>query len=332
MDIFLKRGIHLSPRYTPLMIAHRGGTGLWPENTLEAFRRAIDLGIDGIELDVHLSGDGVLVVHHDETLKPAIARDHKGQWLTPPTPRIKDLTFEDLQTYDVGRLRPDSRYGVRFPEQTAIDGARIPSLDATIELLKARAPESFRLYVELKTALLDPETGADPRKLAQMTARCVQSHGFETQTTFVSFEWKALQSMKEYLPDSERRFITFPFMMIDPNHEAAALDKPGSTTIRLRALSREGGPWAAGIDWRTQPGESFGAKILHSIKAAGGEGWFAYFRDVTAEMLMLADDLGLKVSVWTVDQPEEMERLAGLGVEAILTDRPDRLKQLFENR
>ena len=319
----------MSHTHTPLQIAHRGGTGLWPENTLEAFDHAIDLGVDGIELDVHLSGDDVLVVHHDETLKPAIARDHRGQWLTPPTPRIKDLTFKALQTYDVGRLKPNSRYGNRFPEQTAIDGALIPSLDAAMDLLKARAPESFRLYVELKTAVLEPEAGADPHKLAQAAVHCVQSHGFEAQTTFISFEWGALQTVKKCLPTAERRFTTFPFSWIDPNHETAARDKPGSTTARLRALSREGGSWAGGIDWRTQPGDSFGAKILYSIDTAGGEGWFAYFRDVTAEMMALANDLGLKVFAWTVDRPEDMHRLADLKVEAILTDRPDRLIKLF---
>ena len=116
----------MTKKNTPLRIAHRGGSGLWPENTIEAFRNAIDLGADGLELDVHLSRDGVLVVHHDEALNPAIARDNSGKWVEKPTPRIKDLTFDELQAYDVGRLQPGTRYGERYPDQIAIDGARIP--------------------------------------------------------------------------------------------------------------------------------------------------------------------------------------------------------------
>ena len=63
----------------PLHVAHRGGAGLWPENTMAAFTRAIAAGADGIELDVHLSKDGKLVVHHDESLKPSIARGAGGE-------------------------------------------------------------------------------------------------------------------------------------------------------------------------------------------------------------------------------------------------------------
>ena len=57
-------------RTKPLNIAHRGGADLWPENTLEAFARAIDMGVDGLEFDIQLSQDGALVIHHDATLKP----------------------------------------------------------------------------------------------------------------------------------------------------------------------------------------------------------------------------------------------------------------------
>ncbi len=313
----------------PLRIAHRGGSGLWPENTIEAFQNSIDLGTDGIELDVHLSKDGVLVVHHDETLKPAIARDSSGKWVNKPTPRIKDLTFDELQAYDVGRLQPGTRYAERYPEQAAIDGALIPPLDDIINLIKSRAGPDFRLYLELKTALLEPETGADPVELTKAAVNCIQAHSFESQVTYVSFEWIALRMVKELQPQSECRFTTFPFLWIDPDHPFTEQDQPGAVLTQIRALSKAGSPWTAGIDWREQPGANFAEKTLHSIKAAGGEGWFAYFPDVTKETMALANELELKVSVWTVDLQEDMKRMADLGVEAILTDRPDRLIKLF---
>jgi len=309
----------------PLKIAHRGGSGLWPENTIEAFTRAINLGSDGIELDVHLSKDNILVVHHDEALKPAIARDHSGRWVTEPLPRIKDLTFEAIQTYDVGRLQPNTKYGARFPEQSPIDGARIPSLTAVIDLIKSQAKPDFRLYLELKTAPLEPESGADPLLLAQAAAQSVELQGVTSQVIFVSFEWAALQKVKEILPQSECRYTTFPFAWIDPEHPQTELDHPGSVSEQLRALSKAGSTWTSGIDWRKQPGNNFAEKTLHSIKAAGGKGWFAYFRDVTEETMAVARQLDLEVSVWTVDLEKDMKNMAELGVEAILSDRPDRL-------
>ena len=75
----------------PLNIAHRGGAGLFPENTLAAFRDAVARGCDGAELDVQLSKDGEVVVYHDYRLKPEITRGLDGKFLTRPTPRIKDL-------------------------------------------------------------------------------------------------------------------------------------------------------------------------------------------------------------------------------------------------
>ena len=79
----------------PWIIAHRGGAGLKPENTLAAFRDAVARGCDGAELDVQLSRDGEVVVFHDNRLKPEICRDASGRWLARPTPRIKDLTLTE---------------------------------------------------------------------------------------------------------------------------------------------------------------------------------------------------------------------------------------------
>src|SRR5229473_4645360 len=74
-----------------LNFAHRGGAGLYPENTLAAFRDAVARGCDGAELDVQLSKDGEVVVFHDFKLKPDICRLN-GEWIRKPTPLIKELT------------------------------------------------------------------------------------------------------------------------------------------------------------------------------------------------------------------------------------------------
>jgi len=108
----------------PLLIAHRGAPRERPENTLPSFLRALELGADGIELDVHRSRDGILVVHHDEVPR-AIAPSGRlaGR-------RIDALTFDELQGFAVG------------------GSALIPTLDEVLALVKGRA----LLFIEMKGA------------------------------------------------------------------------------------------------------------------------------------------------------------------------------------
>src|SRR3954468_21568953 len=103
-----------------LNIAHRGGAALMPENTLPAFADAKMRGCDGAELDVQLSADGEVVVHHDFRLMTGVARKD-GKWLDAPGPRIKDLTLEELHRYDIGHPQPGSEYARKHPLVRAVD-------------------------------------------------------------------------------------------------------------------------------------------------------------------------------------------------------------------
>ncbi len=313
----------------PLQIAHRGGSGLWPENTMEAFERAIAAGADGIELDVHLSRDGVLVVHHDESLKPAIARGPDGRWVERPTPLLKSLSYAELQRYDIGRLRAGAGYSARYPEQTPFDGARIPRLEDVYALVKRAAKPGFRLYVELKTALLDLTQSASPEPLAEAAVALARRMEMTAQTTFVSFDWRALAHAKKIAPEIRNAFTTLPFFQIDPADPSAAGDAPDSEDEALRKASAEGADFFAGFDWRAQTGATFGERLLKAIAAGPADGWFSWLGDVNADTVALARSLGLEVSCWTVDGAADMARLAALGVDAILTDRPDVLKKVL---
>ena len=211
----------------PLQVAHRGGAGLWPENTMAAFTHALEAGADGIELDVHLTLDGKLAVHHDESLKPAIARGTDGEWLTRPTPLLKSLNAADLARYDIGRLRPGARYSARYPDQVPVDGAHIPLLAEVYALVREKAKPGFRLYVELKTALLDLSQSADPDALAEAAVALTRDYGLGETVTFISFDWRALARAKDIAPECRNAFTTLPFWQLDPADPSASGDKPG---------------------------------------------------------------------------------------------------------
>lgn len=118
----------------PQFIAHRGGAGLYPENTLYAFRRAVeDWAVDAIELDVHATADGHCVVIHD----PTVDRTTDG------TGRVADLTLAELQRLDAGyRFTPDG--GRTFPYRG--QGLRIPTIDEVL----ADLPADITLIAEVK--------------------------------------------------------------------------------------------------------------------------------------------------------------------------------------
>ena len=266
------------------IIAHRGGADLWPENTLAAFARAIKLGVDGIEFDLQLTADNRLVIHHDLRLKrDATRRDNI--YITPPTPKIAALTYDELQLYDVGRLDPTSPYAQQRPRQQPIDGQKIPEFAALCALVRQAAPPDFRLYAELKTAM-DKDENAVAR-LAQIFVREIEKSGLAAQCHVISFDWRALAQVRTALPHIACGYTTLRFADTDT---AAA---------------------------------THGEKLLRTIAAAGGENWFAYWRDITPETMALAQKLRLGVGAWTVNHLADKKRLEQLGADTIITDRPD---------
>ena len=142
----------------PWNIAHRGGAQLMPENTLAAFADAIARGCDGAELDVQLTADGRVVVHHDFRLKADLARKD-GAWLAETGPRIKELTWDELRHLDVGTVRPASDYARTHPLLKPLD-APVPALEDVVAL----AGRGFKLFVELKCD--GSNDSADPVALA----------------------------------------------------------------------------------------------------------------------------------------------------------------------
>jgi len=187
----------------PWNIAHRGGAQLMPENTLAAFTDALARGCDGAELDVQLTSDGVVAVHHDFRLMAEVARKNDA-WLTEPGPRLKDLTLEELRQFDVGTPKPGGDYALSHPLLKPVN-APVPMLDEVVALA-ARAGRRFTLFVELKCD--GSEDSADPQALADAAYDGIAAEGFLDSVIFVGFDWRALARIKQRAPTARCWFTT----------------------------------------------------------------------------------------------------------------------------
>lgn len=204
------------------------------------------LGADGAELDVQLSADGVVVVHHDYRLNPGLARKD-GMWLKGETPRIKDLSFAELQRFDIGRADPASEYARSHPLLVAQDGARIPSLHQ----VAAALPPPFLLMVELKSST-DPAS-ADRIALADAALDVMKDQ--LSRTIFVGFDWRGLSRIKVQAKEA-RCWFTTDKLEGDPRMVPGIIkaaggdgwfpcfeDATGDMVAQARALGLQVGAW-----------------------------------------------------------------------------------------
>lgn len=232
-----------------LNIAHRGASALAPENTMAAFEKAVELGADTLELDLHLTRDNELVVIHDDTL------DRTTDGLGP----VHVRSLEELKRLDAGRW-----FGERFV------GERVPTLAEVLQRFAGKVP--LALEVKAGSALFP---GIEERVVSTL-----RRHSAIGQTAVASFDHYALQRLKE----------------IEPTLRTAALlvGRP----VSISALA--------------SPAKADAVALEASL--------------VTKTEVEACRVAGLQLVVWVVNEPAQMRHFIGLGVDGIITDRPDRLR------
>jgi len=152
---------------TPLVVAHRGGAALAPENTLAAFENALKLGVDMVECDVHLSQDGQVVVMHD----PDVSRTTNGSG------QIGELTLADLK-----QLNAAAKFPGGYAAQT------IPTLAELLDLVKGKAG----IQIEIKVNAV----GARYPGIAQKVIDLVNARGMTNEVIIISFDFPTLKQVK----------------------------------------------------------------------------------------------------------------------------------------
>lgn len=290
---------------------HRGARGLAPENTLEGFALALSIGVSTLELDVGMSKDGVVVVHHDIWLNPETTRSPDGAFLARRGPALRALTLEELQSYDVGRLKPGTLYAASFRRQRPIDGARIPTLAAVFDLVRHQKADHVRFNIETKSTPVAGVDVADPETFATAVLRVVSDAGLAARVSVQSFDWRTLTVFHRLAPEIPRMCLT--------------AERGANDNIQRGRPGRS--PWTAGLDV-----DDFGGSTARLVKAANCTGWSPLFLDLTDGALKEAKTLGLTVVPWTVNEDPDMDRLIASGVDGLITDYPDRLRAVMAAR
>lgn len=286
---------------------HRGSRGHRPENTLAAFEHALSTGVTTLELDIAFTADGVAVISHDQALNPDITRDATGNWLAAPGPLIHSLTLAQVQSHDVGRVKPDTQYARLFPLQQPRDGQRIPALAQLFGRVKELGADQVRFNLETKIDPRQPGNTLAPEPFARALLAVIREHGMEQRVTIQSFDWRPLQVVQQLAPA-----IPTAYLSSERHPSSDKMSTPGQ--------------WTAGFLLRDH------GSTPKAVKAARGTIWSPNFRDLTPALLLEARDLGLKVIPWTVNEPKDIERTVAMGVDGIISDYPDRVRQVLRKK
>ncbi len=228
--------------------AHRGASAYSPENTIEAFLMACQMGADGIEIDVYLTADGRIAVTHDGDLLRCSGKAGK----------VAAMTLSEIKEYNVGVNHADRYPGKRFT---------VPSLE---EVYEAVRPYGITVNVEFKAS------GAE---ILDKAVKCADDLSMSDNVVYSSFNHFNLAGILD------RR----------PNARVAPLY--GSELVKA-----------------AQYAKSFGAYALHPH-------YGALYNE--PDYVNAAHELGVRVHPWTVDGEEDMKRLFDLGIDAIITNKPD---------
>lgn len=284
---------------------HRGARGLAPENTLAAFATALSLGVTTLELDCAITRDGIPVVSHDTELNPSHTRDAQGRFLESAGPTLVSKTYAELGPYDVGRLKPGSAYAAQWPDQRQEDGQRIPRLLDVFALAKKAGNTEVRFNIETKIFPLQPELTAAAEPFTEAVVGALRAAGMEKRASIQSFDWRTLKIVQRIAPG----VATVALTSQRPSNDTVQVGRPGPS------------PWLAGLDV-----DDFAGSVPRVVKASGSRVWSPNYMDIDARAVEEAHALGLSVIPWTINETVDMERFLGMGVDGIITDRPDRLR------
>ncbi len=301
--------------------AHRGGLGLFTESSLEAFANALEMGVTTLELDTQITEDNIAVVTHDRKISnkkcqdtaPVTAGDPEFPYVGK---YIKDLTLAQIQTMDCGSLQLADH-----PEQQTVPGAKIQTLAEVFALVESYNAPDVKMNIETKVEAGAPSETAPREQFVRTVLDTIRDAGMLDRVTIQSFDWGALMLTRD----------------LEPSVPTVALTNGDFLQVGMDGAS----PWLGGLDIDDFGGDAiaaiatFGASAYSPVQGnpQGGKVSDSDFTlYVTKEMVEAAHARDIDVVPWTVNDPETMHVLMDLGVDGIITDRPDRLRTVLTER
>lgn len=285
---------------------HRGARGLKPENTLPSFETALDLGVSTLELDLHFSADGDVVVWHDPVIDPdkcGLRPDAPAHLSDPDDPEtsegalaVRSLTAGELRWFDCSR-NPDQQ---AFPDQDseptllAEDDFGIVSLDDLIDFVERYASSATKTDLQRQNAMTVGYNVETKRGFRNPSAI---DDGFDG-TNPGPFELRLLEVIEDRGIRDRVTVQSFILGSLEAIHRV----EPGT---RLAALT---------VGGDADPG---------GYAALGASVWSPQASTMSERRLVEAHEAGLIVVPWTVNSLEDVEVLIAAGVDGVITDRPD---------
>lgn len=308
----------------PVIVAHRGASYLAPENTLTAFRKAIDVGADCVEMDVQPTRDGELVIHHDYIID--LHTDISGA--------IYDMVYDELKELDFGKWK-DAIY----------EGETIATLHEALELCKTLYEGD--IYLEMKAPVI-----RDDDFLSRVLEE-VEAQELTDRLILIAFNHELLRQAKERLPQLRVGVLTFGQVesTVLPTWIWGALGLQngleGVDEMPVASIEDENCRWVTRwIDekvnmlWANFPGET-AKDVLGNVLVQRDPVEYVKTLDFVPEyvcckyetaypypsMVKKFHEMGMKVAFWTVDTEEAVCDLMELEPDIIISNRPDRARE-----
>jgi len=313
--------------------AHRGARSFAPENAMPGYRAGLAIGTHWVDMDVVMDKGGDIVVSHDIWLNPDIVRGPDGEFLAASKAALiagvapadltaflqpylaKNLTYEQLRQYDVGRLNPQSPYAAYFPEQHGRDGVRMPLLKDVVRYVRRVTHGRVGFQIEFKTDPVPDDWTYTPRRFAAALYKVLRAEGITRACEVQSFDWRCLYELQKL----DKRIATAYLTEWD--------NEPGTEYSFFSDDPAVAGLWTGG-----ELVKDHGGSIPRMVKELGGSCWEPEDVELTKAALDEAHGLGLKVVVWTWPEhsgsafdPVTVARMIDWGVDGIITDDPGRL-------
>ncbi|WP_214109623.1 glycerophosphodiester phosphodiesterase family protein [Acrocarpospora catenulata] len=283
---------------------HRGARGLRPENTLPGLAYALETGVDALEFDVTLTADDRLILSHDLTVSPVTTADTRPA--TPGDPMypyvgkpIRRLTLAQLHTLEAGVRHPTRDNDPFAATQLPIPDTRMPTLGAVLALVAAYSADKVRLHIELKSDPTQPDLSPDPHRFTDLVLTELDRHQRLSTSAILSFDWRLLTLTREAVP-----------------HRVALIE---SDTIDPR--------WLAGLN-----PHDFASDLPTMATAINATAFSPDHILIDEPLMTSAATHNLPVVAWTVNSPDHAAQLLDLGVRGIVTDYPNRMRELWTAR